>query len=90
MNQQPLPKGAIIGAVVALVAILGFLIYRFTQPDSGSAGPVDAKNYAAKQAQQSQGFREERKRMMSERGGQGAGGYGAGGYGGGGYGGGRR
>jgi hypothetical protein len=56
MNEKKsLPTGAIIGVAVVVVAILGFLVYRFNQPEGGSGGGSAAsynpKDYEAKQKQ---------------------------------------
>jgi hypothetical protein len=71
MNQQKsLPVGAIIAAAVAILAIIGFAVYRFNQPDGGSGGGPSAtyneKDYATKQKQ----VQEERSKQMQEGRGQ--------------------
>ncbi|WP_395143537.1 hypothetical protein [Armatimonas sp.] len=43
--KQSIPVGAIIGAVVALIAIVGFIAYRMFAPES-NAGPASAKTSA--------------------------------------------
>jgi uncharacterized protein YxeA len=68
MNEQKaLPMGAIIAAVIAVLAIIGFAVYRFNQPDGGSGGGPGAnyneKDYAAKQQQ----IQEERSKQSQQR-----------------------
>jgi hypothetical protein len=65
-EQQALPKGAIIAAVVAVLVLIGFFVYRFNQPDGGSGGgsaaTYNAKDYEAKQKQ----IQEERSKQMQQ------------------------